>query len=181
MAAGKAAQVVLAKTAENKATPYIVLGAVVVAGGLLTFVTIKVLEALQLKDTREEKRDARRAAKLYAEKAFDPAWAYNHPSKVTISTQEASVLAHTIYQASGWKQADEDVGSDLGFLVGWMYDDDEDAARGAVRQARTSYNLSKVADVFFKKYKVGLLDHLEDFNGEDEMEKYYRIVENFKS
>lgn len=178
----KAAEVIIAKTAENKATPYIILGGIVVGGVVITYVTIKILEALQLKDTREEKIMGKKASGLYNEQAFDPAWSYNHPSKVTISQQEAEVLANTIYNASGYVKANKDKGN-LGFgdYLGWMYNDDEDAARGAVRQARTSYNLSKVADIFFKKYKVGLLDHLESFNKEGEMSKYYDIVNNYKS
>ena len=174
-----AGAVVATKVAENKATPYIILGVVVIGGGLTIYVTMKVLEALQLKDTREEKIASRRAGKLIAEKAFDPAHAYNHPSRVTISTKDAEILAHTIYKSSGYTQAEDGwTGWDW---LGWAYDDDEDAARGAVRQAKTTYNLSKVADVFFKKYKKGLLAHLEGFNGDEEMEKYYKIVENFKS
>ena len=179
MSASKTAGTVIIDGAgRSKAMPYVIAGGIVVGGVLLTYVVIKVMEALQLKDTREEKIEGRKAGKLTRENAFDPAWSRNHPSKVTISQVEAEGLAKSIYEASGYVRAKMNYDPSW---MGWAYDEKEDIAKGAVRQARTSYNLSKVADVMYRKHKVGLLDHLQDFNYEGEMSKYYDIVDNFKS
>lgn len=174
----KAVDTIVVSTAQNKATPYIILGGVVIGGILLTYVTIKVMEALQLKDTREEKKAGRKAGRLTNEEAFDPVHSRNNPSKVTITQQRAEQLAKNIFESSGYVTASK-YGQPS--WLGWMYDDKEDEARGAIRDAGTTYNLSKVADVMYKKYKVGLLDFLQDFNGEGEMSKYYDIIDNYKS
>lgn len=176
-------QIVVDSARGGKATPYIVAGSIVVGGILVTYIVIKVLEGLQLKDTRQEKKESRKTLKLTSEQAFDPTHAYNKPSKVTITQLKAEGLAQTIYNASGYvkaKSPSEDTFG-VGQWLGWAYDDDEEAVRGAIRQAGTSYNLSKVAQIFYNKYKVGLLDHIEGFSNHEEMSKIYDIVDNFKS
>ena len=175
-----AAAPAIESASKSKATPYIVGGIVIVGLGLTIFVTMKILEALNLKYTRKEKKDIKASEKLTTDQSFDPIHARNRPSRVTLSNQRAEQLARTIYTASGWVKAKE-AGRNLWGLGGRLYDDDEAALYGAVRDAGTTYNLSKVADVFFKKYKVGMLDFIDDFTNESERAKVKKIVDNFKS
>jgi hypothetical protein len=173
--------IVVAQPTMTKTKTILIVGAVVVGGALATYVVIKLMEALQLKDTREEKKEGKKTRELTTEESFDPTHARNKPSKVTISQQTAEQLAETIYMANGHVKAKLSGGNILGSLGGYLIDDDEDAVLGAVRQAGTTYNLSKVADVMYKKHKVGLLDFMTGFLEESYLSKVYDIVDNYKS
>jgi len=167
----------VSKASSNKATPYIVGGVILLVGGLAIYVTVKWLEFIQVKDTREERKEnkyeGKETAKLDFQDAFNPSRSRNQPSKITITQQNAEILAETIHRASGWVRCG----------VGGAFCDDYEAdVTGAVRQAGTSYNLSKVSDVFFKKYKTGLLDHIYSFNSDESfLTQLNEIVDNYKS
>lgn len=161
---------------KSKATPWIIGGVALVGVGLTIYVVVKVLEVLQIKDTHKEKKDSRNSERLTTDQAFDPIHSRNKPSKVTISSSKASQLARDIMLSSGYYTA----GSNGKILPSYT-NDDEAKLYGAIRNAGTTYNLSKVADVMYKKYNTDLLEHMRDFLNDSEMAKVKKIVDNYKS
>lgn len=174
----------VAKSAgKSKATPYIVGGVIITVTVLAVFIVIKVMEATGLKDTRKEKKDAKASEKLNSDEAFNPVHSRNKPSRVTISNKKAEKLAKDIYLSSGHVRAQLELSSFVNpfGLAGYTYDDDEAKLKGAIRDSGTTYNLSKVSDVFFKKYRLGMLDHVQSFTNESERAIIKDVVDNFKS
>jgi len=160
---------------KSKATPWIIGGVMILGVGLSIFVVVKVLQTLQIIDTGEEKKDKRKSGRLTTDEAFDPIHSKNKPSNVTISSSQASKLAKDIMLSSGYYT------EVLGKVISTYSNDDEAKLFGAIKSAGTTYNLSKVADVMYKKYDTDLLEHMRDFLNDKELAKVKKIVNNYKA
>ena len=115
----------------------VAIGVAVIGGTVVAaIVTIKILQTLQIIDTREERRARRQAGKLAGMEAFEPQYYTKRPTKVSISPTQAQMFAKNIYSAKGW------------------FNGNEEKLFGAFRSIGSKWNLSYVAAVFQQMYNI---------------------------
>jgi hypothetical protein len=143
------------KEASNKYTP-IVVGVLVVGGALATyfFVIKPILEGLGIKDTKYD-------ARFRYLKGFDPNYYKSNLSKVTISTEKARSIALKIYQSYG------------------ILNDDEELLYGAISEAGSEYNLSKVSDIFMKETGKSMAEYIGSFANNADTEFIYKTINSW--
>jgi len=151
--AAQAAMVASAiKSADNK--KIIIVGSFILIGGVLLYFVIykPILEALGLKDTKEEKKGQKDLEKLDKSQALSGQAYVKNRDKVTISSAKAARLASDAYEGR-W-------GGCYGLC------DDEDRGVGAVTGAGSKVNISYVAYKFNELYgadfQLYLKSYLED-------------------
>jgi len=95
--------------------------------------------------------------------AFDRDYYKQNPKCVSITPNEATEYAISLYNAKKW------------------YDDDEQAVKSVFVELNSKCNLSRVADAFAGKYNKPLLVHLESFLDSEEMAQLvYKYTKNYK-
>ncbi len=129
--------------AQNKATPYVVGGIVILALGFSYFGIIRpIMCKVGLASCKNDKK----ILDLMKYKGFNPDYA--RPSKTTISHDRAKTLAKKIYKAGGF------------------FNDDEGGFYSVLEEIGSADNLSLVSRMFTAK-KYGslaeyIMDHLDD-------------------
>lgn len=151
-------------------TPVIMVGLVIVGGILAYFLVVKpLLEAAGLKETKYDEE-------LPKKNGFNPEYYKNNIGKVTISTQKAFSIAQKVFMASGW--ADRIAGRGTVLIPS---NDDEELLQGAIQEAGSEYNLSKVSDTFQKTYGVGMIAWIKDFADNSDTKAISRIIKEYRN
>lgn len=144
------------KIAENKATPYIIGGVVLVTLGVAYFGVIRpILATLGVVSGADDKMER----KLSDMPAFNPN--YGNPSKTTMTHQQAKNLAEQLYNSISW------------------YNDNEERIYNVIQQAGSTHNLSLVSRMFSAKYAESLLTYLTEALDADEMKKVEILIKQY--
>lgn len=144
------------KLAQNKATPYVVGGIVLVALGLTYFGVVRpILCFTGIVSCKSDKL----SKELVALKAFDPN--YGNPALVTITHDNAKKIADDIYDAINW------------------YNDKESEIYNSLQQAGSTHNLSLVSRMFAAKYNESMVEYISGRLNSDEMEKVQEIIKKY--
>jgi len=174
------------KALSNKYTP-IIVGVLVVGGVLITyFVGRKLLESIGVIDTKFDKR-------IKYLKGFDPNYYKGNLAKVTISTSDAQKIADKVYYSYGYSSSTSggNVVGDLLVSTGlakpiesngretFFGNDDEEKLIGAIQSAGSEHNLSKVSDIFQKKYGKNMVEYIFSFADNAETEAIYKIIKSW--
>lgn len=172
---------VIVALAQNKYTP-IVVGVLVIGGLAIVYFGGKAL--LSATGVIESKYDE----ELPKKNGFNPEYYKNNIGKVTISTAKAYEIAKRIHDSYGWATP-----SDAGYLSGFMAgltgtqilssnlgNDQEQLLQGAIQEAGSEYNLSKVSDLFQKEYKEGMIAYIKKFADNDDTKAISRIIKEYK-
>lgn len=152
----------------------IFVGVGIVVLGVVAFVVIKkVLEKTGIVDTKFDNR-------LPRLNGFNPEYYKGNISKVTISNAMALKIAQDVHDSSGWATSVEDrnfkwTGPPI------LLNDQEELLHGAIQQAGSEYNLSKVADTFQKKYSENMASYIIDFADNSDTEAIFKIIKDYKS
>ena len=143
--------------AQNKATPYIIGGVVLVGLGLTYFGIVRpILCATGVADCKKGKK----MRDIMNYKGFDPN--YSRPSKVTISHDRAKKLAKQIKDSGG------------------VFNDDEGGFYSALEEAGSADNLSLIARMFAAKYKKSLAEYITYYlDDAGEMERIKDIINSY--
>ena len=161
---------VIVAIAENKATPYIIAG-LVIAGVIVAYfgVVKPILVGTGVKDSKFDEQ-------LPKKNGFNPEYYKDKIGKVTISNQKALDIAQKVYLSSGW--ADRVAGKGTVLIPS---NDLEEVLLGAIQEAGSEYNLSKVSDTFQKKYAVGMISWIKDFADNDDTKAISRIIKEYRN
>lgn len=170
-----------------------IVSAVLVTAGITvaTILTIKGLQALNIIPSKYDR-------KLRKYKGLNPDFYKDHLNKTTISTSKADQIAYEIKMSYGFATAanTSDLGGwnpfkvlidtvGVGVSIGtgeYNYgNDNEKRLFNAISQAGSSYNLSKVSDVFEKKYGENMYEYMLSFMNNADSEVIYNIVKNYNN
>lgn len=176
---------IASKAASNKYTP-ILVGVVVVGTVIATyFIGRKVLETFGVVDTKFDRR-------IKYLKGFDPNYYKTNLSRVTISTATAQKIADDVYYSYGFASSTKPTSSPsiLTTLVGgiasgeagrttFFGNDDEQRLVGSIQSAGSEFNLSKVSDVFQKKYGKNMIEYIFSFADNTDTEAIYKIIKSW--
>jgi len=143
--------------AQNKATPYIIGGIIIVGMGLTYFGIIRpILCATGVADCKKSKK----IRDIMSYKGFDPN--YSRPSKVSLSHDRAKQLAKQIYDSGG------------------VFNDDEGGFYSALEEAGSADNLSLIARMFSAKHKQSLAEYITYYlDDADEVERIKDILKSY--
>lgn len=149
----------------NENAKYIVYGVVGVAIlGLAYFGIINpLLQFLQIKDTREEKKGKKDATKLSNSQVLSPDLYRENRDRVTLGSASAYDGARQVYEGRGT------------FL------DDEDMAVGSITSAGSKVNISYIADAFDQLYGMSMETYMSYLEPEDwtSIENYISKIKKF--
>lgn len=179
------------RATNNKYAP-IIIGVAVVGGLLLTyFIGKKILESTGVIDTKYDKR-------IKYLNGFDPNYYKSNLSKVTISTAQSQKIADDIYYSYGFSSTikpnssnqpnflETVAGGIIGTVAGsgtgrttFYGNDDEEKLIKAIQSAGSQYNLSKVSDLFQKKYSSSMVDYIYSFANNSDTEEIYKIIKSW--
>lgn len=178
------------RATNNKYAP-IIIGVTVVGGVLLVyFLGRKILESAGLIDTKFDRR-------IKYLNGFDPNYYKSNMSKVTISTAQAQKIADDVHFSYGFSSTVNATnnasnpalavlqgasifgGTGGGGRTTTFGNDDEERLVGAIRSAGSQYNLSKVSDLFQKKYNVSMVDYIYSFADNADTEEIYKIIKGW--
>ena len=187
------------RATNNKYAP-IIIGVTVVGGVLLAyFLGRKILESTGVIDTKFDRR-------IKYLNGFDPNYYKSNMSKVTISTAQAQKIADDVHYSYGYSSSIKPAsgttttsGGILGGLIAggtgvitpvlsgdnkggrntFFGNDDEERLVGAIRSAGSQSNLSKVSDLFQKKYNVSMVDYIYSFADNADTEAIYKIIKGW--
>ena len=146
---GATAAIAAMKGAETK--KLIVIGSVVIVGGVLVYFGVinPLLQFLQIKDSKEEKKGKQAEAKISRKQTLSSAAYKKHREKVTIGSAQASKAAGQVHE---------------GRDCCW---DNEDLAVGALTSTGSKVNMSYVADKFYQLYGESMETYLDYLEPED--------------
>lgn len=144
------------KEADNK--KLIIMGSVVIIGGVLIYFGVinPLLQFLQIKDTKEEKKGKQAEAKISRKQTLSSAAYKKHRDKVTISSAQASKAAGQVHE---------------GRSCCW---DNEDLALGALTATGSKVNMSYVASKFYSLYGESMETYLDYLEPED-----WTVLDNY--
>ncbi len=128
---------------QNKATPYVIGGLVLVGLGITYLAVVRPVLCLTGAITCKKKK---KALSIMSFKGFDPN--YYRPEKLTISPARAKKLADRLYDSGGF------------------FNDDEGSIYGALEEAGSAHNLSYISKEFAIRHGRSLAEfltyHLDD-------------------
>lgn len=180
------------RATNNKYAP-IIIGVTVVGGVLLAyFLGRKILESTGIIDTKFDR-------KIKYLNGFDPNYYKSNMSKVTISTAQAQKIADDVHFSYGFSSTvnanPSGSASNPALIVlqsasifggtgesgrkTTFGNDDEERLIGAIRSAGSQSNLSKVSDLFQKKYNVSMVDYIYSFADNADTEAIYKIIKGW--
>ena len=149
----------------NENAKYIVYGVVGVAIlGLAYFGIINpLLQFLQIKDTREEKKGKKDATKLSNKQVLSPTLYRENRDRVTLGSASAYDGARQVYEGRG------------------TFIDDEDMAVGSITSAGSKVNISYIADAFDQLYGMSMETYMSYLEPEDwtSIENYISKIKKF--
>ena len=131
----------------GQTTRYIIYGVVVVGVlALAYFGVIKpILEAVNVIDTKEEKKGKKDSAKLSRKQVLSPSLYRDNKGKVTITSGQANTKATSVYDGKG---------------TVW---DDESMGVGAITSAGSLVNISYIAHAFNNVYGKDMASYLNSY------------------
>lgn len=147
---------------------------IVAVGGLLIggYLVVQVvsgakglLEALGLKDSKEDKEEDRLIENASKYPQFNPNYWWEGSS--------TAAKKWLVYKDESAKTAAKKIKNAWG-----VFDDDEAAVTGVFRNARSKAHVSRIADAYFKLYSIGLFDDLKARLSSTELSDVIRITEN---
>ncbi|MCI5054607.1 MAG: hypothetical protein MRY83_00795 [Flavobacteriales bacterium] len=142
---------------QNKATPYIIGGIILVGIGITYF---GVIRPILCKTGIADCKSSKKIRDIMSYKGFDPNYA--RPEKVTLSHDRAKQLATQIYDAGSW------------------YNDDEGAIYSALEEAGSADNLSLISRMFSAMKYGSLAEYITYYlDDADEVARVKDILESY--
>lgn len=141
----------------------VVIVVVVIALGYF-MIARPILKKIGVIKSAEDRAQEKQEAELSTSQSspFSPRY-YKDKTNVMLTTRTAAEqIAKTIYKAMG------------------VFNDNEEAIYGALRQLSHKTQLSWVADVFFQLYKEDLYQYMRNSLSDDEMKIVNQIAANLK-
>lgn len=158
-------QPIVIDSSKGETTKMIVYGVVGLAVlGLAYFGIIKpILEVLQIKDTKEEKKGKKDFSKLSRKQVLSPQLYRENRDKVTIGSGKAYESAKNVYEGRG------------------TFYDDEDMAVGSITGSGSKVNISYIADAFQTLYGRSMEAYMDYLEPEDwtSVDNYISKIKRF--
>lgn len=124
----------------------------------------KLLEILQITDTKEEKKTTADATALEKSNYWNPAFATDtekgkYKTVQLLTSATGNSLAEKIYNSKG------------------VFNDDEDAIFGVFNSLNYQSQVSSLAGWFYKKYSYDLYSYIKSFFSESELQQLKNIID----